>query len=431
MRTFGRPVLAAALALVLTLGVSGMAHADEETPVEPVATSAPADPAPLASATDTSAATDEPPADEPPADDPPPTEPVDDNVLTVDNAQFRWGFNPLLHQAPHFGQNFMTAGVLADTGGGMMPASRWKQSEGAVSIVRASGTKYVPATWATFGTGADHQVVINGGKGTVDLAAGTATIAWTGRFGVARYSGMTGFTVSNPQLIIEGGKGRLEATMDGFGISRDGNGSGDASGPLATETVVLADFGAVTLTRKGFTVTPTFYGVRVDHAQQRTDTQGRWGSFPAPFIRFVDQVGQAEFWMTSGSDDDASAPSPVTISFNAKDAVVVPPPKTTDKTPKPIVNKTKKAPKPQPRVQQTAPSAPTGFVPPSVPPVVDVPVQTVAFTPTTASSLTGLPPAVAGTSREPTLAWWLAATFLLLAAVAAALPGFIARSRAS
>lgn len=455
MRSLGRPALAAALTLVLGLGVSALpAHADEapapssstptpeDSPAPDPSPSPSPDPSPSPSPDPSPSPSPSPsPDDTEPTPDPSPTPtptpdvPDDpaDKPLVLDDAQLRWGLSTQLHRKPFYGQNFLTAGVLADTGGRDMPPSRWKQAEGAVTIVRADGAKYVPSTWKTFGTGADHQVVINQGKGTSDLAAGTATIAWSGRFGVARYSGQTGFTVSNPRLTVKDGKGRLTGTLDGFGVSREGNGSGNASGPLPTaKDVVLAKLDNVKLTKKGLTVTPTFYGIRGVHPDQKADAQGRWGSFPAPFIDFVDQVGQSPFWMTSGASDDAlKAGSPVTISFNAKDAVAVKPPKADiDDSADPIKNQTNTAPKPptQPQPQTMLPVQ-TPFVPASTPPLTTADVLPVSFVQPSMSSLAGLPPVLVNADGSSSLGWWLAATFLLMAALAVALPGLAARSR--
>ncbi|WP_194944232.1 MULTISPECIES: hypothetical protein [Aeromicrobium] len=441
MRTPVRPVLAVALTLVLGLAVTaGPAGATDE-PAAAAATTAvptqPEDAAPTTAAPTTPApTTPEPTTPEPttPAPTTPtPTTPAPEGGTgpqQVSDAQLRWGLQPQLHRKPYYGKNFLTAGALPDTKGADMPSSRWKQSEGPVSIVRAKDSSYVPATWAGFGTGADHQVVVTGGTGTVDAEAGTATIRWTGRFGVARYSGQTGFTVSDPRIVVTDGRGRLEATLDGYGVSRDGNGSGGASGPLRSTTVVLGQLGAVRLTGKGFTSSPTFYGVDVQHPEQKPDSQGRTGSFPSSFIDFVDQVGQAPFWMTSGSSDDhLKAPSPVTVSFSARDAVAVETPAPVDGTSDPIDNRTRTAPTPPVQRQAALPPPATRSAPVPQPAPVAAPVAQAAFTQPVSASLTGLPGVLVGPDGRSTLGWWLAVTFLLMAAVALALPALVARSR--
>lgn len=418
MRT--RSLAAVGLAIVLGLGATGLAAHADEAPAGSVASAAPeVSPTTATPSTPTPTATEEPPK---------PTE------QKIDNAQFRWSIQRHLHKKPYDGQNFLMAGALPDTEGQNMAPGLWKQAEGAVSIVRASGATYVPATWNGFGTGVDHQVVINGGTGTVDLKNRTATIAWTGTFGIARYTGQTGFTVKNPKLVVANGKGHVEATLEGFGVSRDGNGSGSVTGPLTPTLVHLADLGKVTLASKGFTSTPAFYGVKVSHPEQQKDAKGRWGAFPASFIGFVDKVGQAPFWMTSvSSDNDEKVPSPVTISFNAQDAVVVKPPKPSERTPKPIDNKTRTAPEqptaPKQNTRQQPP--PTGFVPLSTPAISTAPVQAASFTPTSTISLAGASVVPDSQDRASALGWWLAATFLIMASIAVAIPGFIARSRAT
>lgn len=452
MRADLRRVVAAGLFLTLALGGPlAAAHADETVPPEPapIAASAPAadEPSdePTPAATEPSPSTPAPtpsPSPTPDEDEPspepttPPKAEPDDSKGTLKNAQLRWSLNALLHQAPHFGKNFITAGTLADNGGAETPAGQWKQAEGAVRVERASGSAYVPATWDGFGTGADHQVVIDGGTGTIDAAAGSARIAWRGSFGVARYSGLTAFSVSDPVLTVENGVGTLTARLSGFGVSRDGNGAGATTGPIAQDNVVLADLGRMDLTGPaGFSKLPTFYGVRVAHAEQKADDQGRWGSFPASFISFVDKVGQAPFWMTSGSDDDAKAAAPVSVSLDASTPVAVTPPTATRKTKKPKVsNPTSKA--PPAKSAATPPTVPLRAAPAAIAPAIDaaptseVPAS-VAFTP--AASLTAAPPTVLvdATGRSSDLGWWIAATFLLMAAGAIAAPSLIVRPRAA
>lgn len=385
MRTHLRVVLAAAL--VMALGAAGAPAHAADTPKAPVAD------------------------------------------VQVTDAQLRWSLQQQLHRKPYYGKNFLMAGALPDTKGGDMPAAQWRQSAGNVSIVRAKGSTYVPATWSTFGTGTDHQAVIEGGTGTVDRAAGTARISWTGRVGVARYSGQTGFTLSDPTLVVAGGTGRLEATLDGYGVSRDGNGSGDASGPLRSTTVVLADLGRVDLTGKGFSIEPAFDGVEAGHPEQKTASNGRRGSFPPSFIAFVDQVGQSPFWMTSGSADDAlKSPTPLTVSFSADDTVDVDPPVPVDGTADPITNSTRSAPGLSGQPQPAAPMPP-GFAPASTPAAAGAAAEQVAFAPAaSSSSLTGAAPVVTDPDGRSTLGWWLAAWFLLMA-LAVALPPFVRPSR--
>jgi hypothetical protein len=351
--------------------------------------------------------------------------------VTLTNAQFRWSLNSLLHRKPHDGKNFLSAGLLPDSQGARMTQSQWKQSEGPVRIERASGSTYIPATWDGFGVGTDHQAVIDGGTGTVNPATKNARITWRGSFGVARYTGMTAFSVTDPVLIVENGVGRLEADLSGFGVSRDGNGSGNASGPIASAGTVLADLGEVDLSNPaGLTKAPTFYGVRVSHSEQKADLQGRFGSFPAGFIDFVDQVGQAPFWMTSGSDDDAKPGAPVAVSFDASAPVAVVPPRPSRETKKPKVkNPTTKAPKSQPSVAPQQPM-PAALPQPVAPPVVEPPLtDSVARAFTNTASLTAAAPTVLvdpdGESSD--LGWWIAATFLLMSAGAVAAPSLLMR----
>lgn len=436
MRADLRRLVAAGLFLMLALSAPMAAHADDAAPAEPEPVQATAEPTPEATEPTPAPSESTPTPDPTPApSEPTPTptsSPKDSSSVTLTNAQFRWSVNALLHKTPFYGKNFLSAALLPDTQGQDMPAAQWKQTEGAVRIERASGGTYVPATWAGFGAGADHQVVIDGGTGTVDAAAGTAHISWRGSFGIARYSGQTGFSVTDPALIVASGVGRIEATLSGFQVSREGNGSGNAGGPIGPTTVVLADLGQVDLTNSaGLTKAPTFYGVRSGHTAQKQDSQGRWGSFPVSLISFVDQVGQAPFWMTSGLDDDAKPGSPVAVSFNAAAPIIVKPPATTETKKPDVSNPTTKAP---PSKTASAPQPVPLTAEPRVSPVVNAPPSTsvpvsVAFT--NAASLTAAEPSVLtdpdGESSD--LGWWIAATFLVMAAAAVAAPTLLVRPR--
>lgn len=421
MRADLRRIVAAGLFLTLALGAPlAAAHADE-----------PSD-EPTPAATEPSPSTPAPPPSPEPTTTPIVPAPADPSKgVKLTNAQFRWGVNALLHKTPFYGKNFLIAGLLPDTRGQDMPAGQWKQSEGAVRIERGSGSSYAPATWAGFGTGADHQVVIDGGTGTVDAAAGAARITWRGSFGVARYSGQTGFSVSDPVLIVENGVGRIEATLTGFQVSRDGNGSGNAGGPIGPTTAVLANLGALDLSNPaGLTKTPAFAGVQSGHSAQKKDVPG-WGSFPASFITFVDQVGQAPFWMTSGLDDDLKPAAPIAVSFNAATPIVVKPPANRGTKKPEVSNPTRKTPTKNAATPQPAP-VPVAALPRIVPPV-NVPPSSapvaVAFTNT--ASLTAASSTVLvdpdGDSSE--IGWWIAATFLLMSAAAVAAPSLLVRSR--
>lgn len=431
MRADPRRLVAAALFLTLAVGVPLAAHGDEVVSPDAAPTAAGAPEVSEPTPTPSPSPSPKEPTPEPSSTPPGPDE---STVVTLTNAQLRWSLNTLLHRKPHDGKNFLSAGLLDDTHGERMLQSQWKQAVGAVRIERASGSSYVPATWDGFGVGTDHQVVIDGGTGPVDAAARTARITWRGSFGVARYTGMTAFSVTDPVLIVENGVGRLEASLSGFGVSREGNGSGDASGPIGPTTVVLAELGEMDLTNPaGLTKTPAFYGVRVPHPEQKTDALGRWGSFPASFISFVDQVGQAPFWMTSGSDDDAKPGAPVAVSFNAAAPVAVTPPRVSPEAKKPKVkNPTRKAPPAQsPALPQAVPVASLPQVaPPVTVPPSSVPVAA-AFT-NTASLTAAAPTALVDPDDDASdLGWWIAATFLLMSAAAVAAPSLLVRPRAA
>ncbi|HLR83536.1 MAG TPA: hypothetical protein VK059_01230, partial [Nocardioidaceae bacterium] len=268
----------------------------------------------------------------------------DDRPLTVDNAEFRWGFNNESNNAGYAPgtHNFFSAGKIDDPGAGGRTITRsdWDPTAGAVTIEkRRPDGSYDTATWrglTTTPSGAaidsptdrsfsDHHVVIDGGEGTIDPRKRTARISWDGDFTVLYYSGMSFFYVSDPTLVVRNGRGTVTATLGGFGTSRTDT---TVWKPLPDKRVTLANLGNVELDEAGFTAKPKYLGVRYDApAAVSPQRHGEaFGSFPKSFVDYQVRTGQASYWYSSGGRTDPYKPAlPMTVSYDAANAVEPPP----------------------------------------------------------------------------------------------------------
>lgn len=272
-------------------------------------------------------------------------------AFTVSDAQLRWGFNNESNNrafAPGT-FNFFSAGKIANPGRGgvTLKESGWDASTGDVRIEKfsASSSSWSLATWAglrTDSTGAamagtngpfsNHEVVVDGGTGTVDPDAGTATIRWTGSFTVLYYSGYSFFYVTDPELTVKDGVGTLTATLSGYGSSMTDLDRWEAIEPV--DDVVLARLGAVDLDDgRGFDATPAYRGVEVDlpaGQTQQVRSGDAWGSFPQSFIDYQVSSGSGSYWYASGGSTDAHKVAlPVTVSYSADEPVETDDPPTT------------------------------------------------------------------------------------------------------
>jgi hypothetical protein len=361
----------------------------------------------------------------------------------VTGAQFRWGLSQEAGNAAYAPGtvNLFSAGKLVDAGPGQqITAERWSATTGDVRIEkRQPDGSYALATFAGLGTSpagvplttpaagvfSDHQVVLDGGTGSVDVPTGTATIAWDGAFTVAFYSGLTYFTVSDPELTVVAGEGEVTATLGGFAADMADPTRWE---PLPDTEVVLAELSAVQLTAQGFVATPDYLGVSYDPpagsalaAQDRTGPD--WGAFPASFLDFQVTVGQAPYWYSSGAPTDRfKAPLPITVSFDADDPVAVPPatpPSTPPTVSNPVVPPPSRSPAPTSAATPRSSARPTSARPATAtpPPVVPEPTEPALLAGSTTvrvdggTDLVGLLSPLAG-PRD--LGWWAGGAGLLL-----------------
>jgi hypothetical protein len=266
--------------------------------------------------------------------------------FTVSDAALRWSMNTEMGSGAYFGGcNFLMAGIPgADGDAGS--ARVWSATDGLYRAVQddvrvekpgPDGT-FAPATWAnrcqdrdgttvTTGNGlsTETQVVLEGGTGRVDPAAGTATVRWTGTFSVVMYGGMTYWWASDPVLTVAAdGTARLTATAGGFGTDMADRSRWERLEPT---TIVLAELRGVDVgaDERGFSGLPAYLGVTVSGPGTAQIRDGaHWGAFPQSFVDFQRRTGQAGYWYSTGGAADARKPTtPLSVSYDA-DAALTP-----------------------------------------------------------------------------------------------------------
>lgn len=394
--------------------------------------------------------------------------PTTTGPFTVDDAQLRWGVNDESNNAAFAPGtfNFFSAGELSDPGAGGQTLTNggaswsngkpadWSAASGEVRLEkRRTDGSYAPATFAGVSTDAagtrlttsgstfsDHQVVIDGGTGTVDPTAGTAAVSWKGTFTVLYYSGMTFYTVSDPQLVVTATTAQLTGTLGGYASDMVDQ---TKWVKVPGQQVVLADLprdGLQLPSAGGFSATPAYLGVRYDApadgvAQVRTGSS--WGAFPTTFLQAMQRLGSGAYWYSSGGSADAhKVPLPLTVSYSAGDPIAVP------AKAEPTKNPTKKPTKdptttptssvaPSPPATTTSPNAATqpigpdvpaqatAVVPPGTAPVADAAPQTFDPRLPTVPVVTAetAPVASPATSSGHPWEWWTGSVLLLGAAV--------------
>ena len=264
--------------------------------------------------------------------------------VNVSDAVFSWGINAE-SGAGAFAPgtcNFLSAGVSGNAG----QSSPWSKEdaeakklfspeEGKVKILRPTadgGTQ--PITWDNKcqtpegervntwnGENAKRSgnfVEISGGKGTIDPETNSGTIQWEGSFTVVYYSGYTYWSVSNPKLEVNNGKGKITGTFSGYGTDMADLSKWEKLKPVEG---TIADFknNKVELDENGFTVTPDYEGVDSGQPDQNKEKDG-WGSFPKSWVDFNVQTGQTQYWYTSGgAADPRKKPTEITVEYTAEE----------------------------------------------------------------------------------------------------------------
>jgi len=394
-----------------------------------------------------------------------PTEGTSDS-FTVSDAQLRWGMsNEANNRAFAPGTfNFFSAGEVPNpgVGGTTLDPANWHATDGNVRIEKATPEGgYALATWAglsttpdggtipspTSGVFSNHQVVIDGGTGKVNPAAGTAEIAWKGTFTVLSYSGMAFFTVTDPALTVTKKRARLTGTLGGYGSDQQDPtiwvALPDTEAVLADlprESLVLPDEG-------GFTVTPAYAGVKyVPSPGDPAQVGGPYhGSFPTSFVNFLATAGTGAYWYsTGGSTDPYKAALPVTVNYAGEAAPTATPSPTGPTSSASATPTATPSTTVLPTPPQSRPAPPANPLP-AAPAPVDAP--SAAAVPTTDGSvltatrpLLAPPPQVQETRLAPASApptspfsehrvlWLLGSALLLGAAVTTAINALLARS---
>ncbi|WP_205475299.1 hypothetical protein [Nocardioides sp. SYSU D00038] len=338
---------------------------------------------------------------------PPPPEPG----LQVSDAELRWGVNDLVNTPRGASAvNFLSAGTVPEPGAGgpLIVDGLWqktgqkawwatsgqvriekRQPDGTFRTATFRGLR-TDAAGQPLGTGtpgrhSGHQVVVRGGTGTVDAAAGTADIRWTGSFTIVRGSGQALLTVTDPRLVITPGAAVLRGTVAGFADPADAPRT-----RVPADEVVLANLPRDQFrlpTGGGFSTAPrygrvTFADPAPGVRRQVRKGQG-WGAFPLSFVRHQVPLRTADDWYSSGDSlDAAKVAGPVTISYDA-DKPVDPPPPTPPPTSTPTSSPSS-TPTGSPSSSPT--SSPTTSAPTSTP---SVPVSTPSLGPI--PGVTGVP----------------------------------------
>jgi len=362
----------------------------------------------------------------------------------VEDAVLRWGLNDeSSNRAFAPGTfNIFSAGRTPDPGKGgtTLPQRHWRQAKGDVAIQKWDGAAWRKATWKglstdssgrplgspTSGTFSNHRFVFSGGTGEADPGEGTARIEWEGDVTVLYYSGMATYYLSDPVLEVADGVGTLTATVQGYASSVDDPSTWK---PVKAAEVTVADLPEVDLRdKRGFTATPAYLGVKVAGVGQKTDGPYA-GAFPQSFVDYMDRLGLAAFWLSSGGITDAfKVASPLTVGYDASSAPPDPTPTSqpTQAPPdNPVVPPPAITPPPAAPIAPVAP--PPGFD--AAPPAVDalptaaalaadplpVPTQLVRLAPTAAE-------AGASDDSRGSAVWWLGGVLLLLAAATLLVP---------
>lgn len=301
----------------------------------------------------------------------------------ITDASFAWGLSGEQGGGAFFGGcNFLSAGTAGDTGSSRVWTSAdgfYATHDGNVTVEKPdTGGSYAEPTFAgkcqdpagdpvdagSTSSVTGNRVSFTGGTGAVDLAAGTAQIAWTGSFTSAFYGGLTYWSAADPVLTVSGGTGTLTATVSGYGADMD---DPTAWVTVPARTATLATLTGITLSEAGFSVTPDYLGVAVTTPAGATAqtpasaaNAASWGAFPQDFVDFQQLTGQSSYWFSSGGARDAAkVATPLAVTWNVP-AVVTTPPATTTTPPvtaSPTVTTTSSSTRPPP--VSTSPTAPT------------------------------------------------------------------------
>lgn len=272
----------------------------------------------------------------------------------VTEAVFQWSINDESTGGAYFGGcNFLVPGKSGDAGSSRL----WKADDagslypegdfvdGNVSVKKADGSVATFAQRCNTAGGAtvngkinaqaadNHTgdyVEITGGTGTIDPETNSGTIQWEGSFTIVYYGGMTYWTITDPKLEIENGKGRFVGTYSGVGADMDDPSVWIPELPAKTGTIIELQDNTVDLTEDGFTVTPDFLGKATEldgrnpQVERTAENESWWGAFPDAWIEFNQLTNQDSYWYTTAGGASSIQPrkaaNPVTVTYTIDDA---------------------------------------------------------------------------------------------------------------
>ncbi|AWH91491.1 HtaA domain-containing protein [Dietzia lutea] len=249
---------------------------------------------------------------------------------TLDDAEFRWGVNPETGSRSHdpTAFNMMSAGLLTMSEPKRITEADWSGRDGNVTLEkRWSDGELTEADWdglrsdrsgGELSSGVDSyngvEMVFRGGEGEVNVAAGTAEISWEGSVTVLYYQGDSVFTLRDPELTVTESSAEVTATVGGYRSSRTDSSLWEKTDARSGVVIATIDREAVELDDEtGFSISPEYDDV----TYSKSDIPG---SFPEPFVDYLDDVGiGAFFYSTGGVADPKKRPLPITVSWDSDD----------------------------------------------------------------------------------------------------------------
>ena len=270
----------------------------------------------------------------------------------IDDAVFEWSVNDESTGGSYFGGcNYLAAGAAGDAemariwtakdaGSLFKTDGSGNFTDGNVSIVKDNGRYSTFESRCETGGGdlvngkvnaeadGNHtgdSVRITNGKGTVDPEKNNASIQWEGSWTFAYYGGMTYWTITDPALEIENGKGTITGTYSGYGADMDDLSKWQKLSPVDGDIVEIRK-GEVDVTEDGFEFTPDFLGVSTDtngrnvQAPKTKENESWWGAMPQDWIDFNVKTGQDSYWYTTAGGSNSLQPrkktNPLAVSYD-------------------------------------------------------------------------------------------------------------------
>lgn len=255
------------------------------------------------------------------------------NVDTITAAKLDLRLNAETDMISHSGEaNYWSAGISDSTAGTYTAtngnATVYRKVNGVDTPVGTGGATWANKKVSENGTTATignklrfgYHTVFTGGTGSRNTTTGAATVQWTGTFSVTYY-GNVPFWLKDPKLTVApGGSATLTAQAQGAVGDRGTEGTTGQITPWTN--VTLAEFNVDT-TQSSFVAQPKYVGVVAPPGLEAPQSDPaftnplHFGSYPASWVRFQDQVGLGAFWYSTGSTSDRyKLPDTFTVNYN-------------------------------------------------------------------------------------------------------------------